>query len=177
MISKLNSCALAWCNSIISSRTLEHLFKHHFLTFANAQGCCKSAAKVQCDQILSGFALWNSIWDCKGATGTTCALKPGKTSRMEGRNHCRRRILFFKIKVRPRSGWSYPIWRPWGYSIWDVTSNLLTISQKKTILFRLQLSVSFHKTLQFDSKIDLILRKYKFVSKYKKEKKINENFK
>ena len=53
-----------WRGAIaLSSRTLEHLFKHHFLTFANAQGCCKSAAIVQCDQIISGVALSNSILD------------------------------------------------------------------------------------------------------------------
>ena len=53
-----------WRGAIaLSSRTLEHLFKHHFLTFANAQGCCKSAAILQCEQILSGVALRNSILD------------------------------------------------------------------------------------------------------------------
>ena len=38
------------------------------------------------------------------------APKPGKTPTMAAR--CRRRLLLFKIKVRPRSCRYYPIWRP-----------------------------------------------------------------
>ena len=101
----------------LSSRTLEHLFKHHFLTFANAQGCCKSAAIVQCDKILSGIALRKSILD---------------------------------------------------YSILGMYTQIFRSFHKQNILFRLQLS--FPKIIQFHSKIDLILRKYNFVSKDKKEK-------
>ena len=45
----------------------------------------------------------------RGATGAARAPKPGKTPIMAAR---RRRLLFFKIEVRPRSCRSYHIWRP-----------------------------------------------------------------
>ena len=32
------------------------------------------------------------------------------------RHHCRRRVLFYKIQVRPRPCRSYPLWRPWFWS-------------------------------------------------------------
>jgi len=44
----------------------------------------------------------------RGATGAARAPKPGKTPIMAAR----RRLLFFKIEVRPRSCRSYHIWRP-----------------------------------------------------------------
>ena len=47
----------------------------------------------------------------RGATGAARAPKPGKTPRMAACRRCRC-LLFFKIKVRPRSCRSYPIWRP-----------------------------------------------------------------
>ena len=51
-------------------------------------------------------------FDCRGATGAACAHKPGKTPIMAARHRCRRRLLFFKIEVRPRSCRSYNIWHP-----------------------------------------------------------------
>ena len=45
---------------------------------------------------------------CRGATGAACAPKPGKAPIMAAR--CRRRHLFFKIKVRPRP---YRVRRAW----------------------------------------------------------------
>ena len=48
----------------------------------------------------------------RGATGAARVPKPGKTPVMAAYRHCRRRLLFFKIKVRPRSWRYYPIWRP-----------------------------------------------------------------
>ena len=48
----------------------------------------------------------------RGATGVARAPKPGKTPIMAARRRCRRRFLFFKIEVRPRSCRSYHIWRP-----------------------------------------------------------------
>ena len=50
--------------------------------------------------------------DFRGATGAARESKPGKTPIMAAR----RRLLFFKIEVRPRSCRSYHIWRPWIYS-------------------------------------------------------------
>ena len=53
----------------------------------------------------------------RDATSVACAPKPGKTSIMPACRHCCRRcchrLLFFKIKVRPQSCRSYPIWLPW----------------------------------------------------------------
>ena len=46
----------------------------------------------------------------RGATGAVHVTKPGKTPIMTAR--CCRRLLFFKIEVRPRSCRSYHIWRP-----------------------------------------------------------------
>ena len=40
------------------------------------------------------------------------APKPDKTPIMVVRLCCCRRVLFFKIKVRSRSCWFYPIWHP-----------------------------------------------------------------
>jgi hypothetical protein len=51
----------------------------------------------------------------RGATGAARAPKLDKTPNMVARRRCRRRNLFSKIKVRPRSCRSYPIWRPWPY--------------------------------------------------------------
>ena len=48
----------------------------------------------------------------RGATGAARGPNPGKTPRMAARRSCRCRVLFFKIKVRPRPCRSYPIWRP-----------------------------------------------------------------
>ena len=48
----------------------------------------------------------------RGATGAARAPNPGKSSIMAARRRCRRRLLFFKIKVRPRSCRSYHVWRP-----------------------------------------------------------------
>ena len=53
----------------------------------------------------------------RGATGVACAPKPDKTPIMAAR---RRRLLFFKIKVRPGSCRSYPIWRPWVIYLWNM---------------------------------------------------------
>ena len=52
----------------------------------------------------------NAGLNSRGATGAARAPKPGKTPIMATR-HCRR-LLFYKIKVRPRSCRSYHIWRP-----------------------------------------------------------------
>ena len=38
----------------------------------------------------------------RGATGAARAPKPGKAPIMAARRRCRRRLLFFKIEVRPR---------------------------------------------------------------------------
>ena len=48
----------------------------------------------------------------RGATGAARAPNLDKTPNMAARWRCRRCFLFSKIKVRPRSCRSYPIWRP-----------------------------------------------------------------
>ena len=48
----------------------------------------------------------------RGATGAARAPKLDKTPNTAARRRCRRRNLFFKIKVRPRSCRPYPVWRP-----------------------------------------------------------------
>jgi hypothetical protein len=45
----------------------------------------------------------------RGATGAALAPKPGKTSIMAARRRCCRRLLFFKIEVRPRPCWPYRV--------------------------------------------------------------------
>ena len=47
---------------------------------------------------------------------------PGKTPIMAA--CCRRRLLFFKIEVRPRSCRSYHIWRPWSPMGWALLLGL-----------------------------------------------------
>jgi hypothetical protein len=47
----------------------------------------------------------------RGATGAARAPKLDKTPNTAVRRRCRRHNLFYKIKVRPRSCRSYPIWR------------------------------------------------------------------
>ena len=49
------------------------------------------------------------VYLIRGATGKAHAPMPDKTPITV----MRRRFLFFKIKVRPRSCRSYPLWRPW----------------------------------------------------------------
>ena len=61
-----------------------------------------------CEKIYCMYCIY-----CRGANGTARAPKPGKTPIMAARRGCRRRLLFFKIEVRPRSCRSYHIWRPW----------------------------------------------------------------
>ena len=52
----------------------------------------------------------------RGTTGAAGAPKLDKTTNTAARRRCRN--LFFKIKVRPRSCRSYPIWRPCsGYAL------------------------------------------------------------
>ena len=51
----------------------------------------------------------------RGATGAVRTPKLDKTPNTAAR--CRRRVLFCKIKVRPRSCRSYPVWRPWVCSV------------------------------------------------------------
>ena len=46
--------------------------------------------------------------DHRGATGAVRAPKPDKTPIMVARRRCC--LLFFKIKVRPGSCWSYTMW-------------------------------------------------------------------
>ena len=61
-----------------------------------------------------GIKFWcKKICTLRGATGAARAPKPGKTPIMAAR----RRLLFFKIEVRPRSCRSYQIWRP--CTIWS----------------------------------------------------------
>ena len=47
---------------------------------------------------------------CQYSAITRGAPKPGKTPIMAVPRRC---LLFFKIEVRPRSCWSYNLWRPW----------------------------------------------------------------
>ena len=49
----------------------------------------------------------------RGATGAASVPKPDKTPITAACRRCRCRVLFFKIKVRPRSCRSYTLWRPW----------------------------------------------------------------
>ena len=63
-------------------------------------------------QSLTSRPLHISLMSCRGATCTECAPKPDKTPIMVVRLRGPRRILFFKIKVRPRSCRPYPLWRP-----------------------------------------------------------------
>ena len=50
---------------------------------------------------------------CRGATGAARVPKPDKTPIMVACRPYRRLVLFFKIKVGPRSCRSYLLWRPW----------------------------------------------------------------
>jgi hypothetical protein len=65
-----------------------------------------------------GYWYWILI---RGATGAARAPKLDKTPNTAARRRCRRRNLFYKIKVRPRSCRSYTIWRPcWYFSFFGI---------------------------------------------------------
>ena len=53
------------------------------------------------------------IGTSRGATGAAGAPKPGKTPIMAARRSCRRRLLLFKIKVRPWPCRPYRVRRRW----------------------------------------------------------------
>ena len=53
------------------------------------------------------------IVEVRGATGAARAPKPGKAPIMAARRRYRRRLLFFKIEVRPRPCWPYRVRRRW----------------------------------------------------------------
>ena len=61
--------------------------------------------------VLFIFLNFSTITVIRGASCTARAPKPDKTLIMAARRSCH--LLFFKIKVRPGSCRSYPIWRPW----------------------------------------------------------------
>ena len=74
---------------------------------------------------------------------------------MAARWHCLRLVLFSKIKVRPRSCWSYPIWRPCrqigGQAPYDINKeialDLLSFNCFSFILFRQNNKVNLTKLL------------------------------
>ena len=55
---------------------------------------------------------WAASDKNRGTTGAARAPKPDNIPNTAARCHCLRRNLFCKIKVRPRSCRSYPIWHP-----------------------------------------------------------------
>ena len=57
-----------------------------------------------------------------------------------GHRRCRHRVLFCKIKVRPRSSRSYPLWRP---------CNIFNVDESKRICLRLVLYACDAKTTTY----------------------------
>ena len=105
--------------------TLQVFNNHRFLTtFPKHQLICMLLIilrKTSVTSIEILFSNLNAVINCvtcvatNNSRGATCAVrapKPGKTPIIVGRCRCCRRLLFFRIKVRPRSCRSYHIWRP-----------------------------------------------------------------
>ena len=58
------------------------------------------------------------VFCSRGATGAARASKPGKPPIMAARRRCRRRLLFFKIEVRPWPCRPYRVRRRWLGAKW-----------------------------------------------------------
>ena len=101
-----------WLNLKFFCSDVQNNFKFSSGKFG---GKHRNQQKITC-QVLAEL---NKIWSCQifiklsGATGAARAPKPDKTPIMAARHCCCRRLLFFNIKVRPRSCRSYHIWHPW----------------------------------------------------------------